>query len=174
MRRRSFHNFIFLLDRGRFFWRFWSRGWLPRRATETLCCRSFDGCGGCLGCASRSRSIRINKDWRNAVACRDDAIPIGVVMVLLIRLLVVFLVKVENRMIVFAAFDVAIAFVTSIATIVDPIAVPLLRYAPLVTYAFEFIVVAEFAIDFILAARAISDVIASVGKRFLIKTSLKN
>lgn len=174
MRRRSFHNFIFLLDRGRFFWRFLSRGGLPRRATETLCCRGFDGCGGCLGCASRSRSIRINKDWRNAVACRDDAVPVRVVMVLLIRLLVVFLVKVENGVLVFPAFDVAIAFVTSIATILDPIAVPLVRDALLIADAFEFVVVAELAIDFILAARAISDVIASVGQRFLIKTSLRN
>lgn len=64
-------------------------------------------------------------------------------------------------MLVFFAFDVATRLVTPIDAIFEPITIPLIRNARLVRNTFKLIVVAEFAIGFIIAIRTVRDVVTS-------------
>jgi hypothetical protein len=118
-----------------------------------------------------ARGVGINEDWHDSITRWDDSVTVRVVVVLLrTRLRVIFLIEVQHGMfIIFATFYVATSLVTSIDAIIDAITKPFIGDAPLIRNAFEFVVVAEFAVAFILSSGAVADVIASNGQWILIK-----
>lgn len=155
-RSQSFHNFIFLLHRCRLFrWRL-------------RCCRSFSHgttessryfCGGWW---AASRGVRIDENRHDIITRWDYSITVWIIVILFkARLSVIFLIQVQNRSFIFFAVDVTARLITAISTILKTIAIPLVRNAFFIRHTFEFIVVAEFTIDFIFTIGTVTNVIAS-------------
>lgn len=149
-----FHHLDFLLCRRRLIERLLSGRWLSHRAAESLR-RSHSGGGGTGG-----GRIGIDEDRHDAVAGRHDTITIRIIVVLL-RRLVIFLVKVQNRSVFFFALNAAARLIAPVIAILYPIAHPLIGNAFLVRHAFELIVVAKLAVFLVVAGWAIANIIAS-------------